>query len=277
MDLRSTFLARTGLAQLAGGHPAAEIHLPGMVVAPNLDVELLAERVDAADTDAVQAARNLVGGGIELAASMELGEHDFDRGHLLAVGQSLHVRWNAAPVVDHRNRVVHMDDDVDLLGVAGEGFVDGVVDDLIDEMVEAHFAGGSDVHGRTQPDSLEALEDFDVLACIAAVVGEVVSCKSRHRIPFARFSLSGPRDLGTPFAFWGGTETRINRLKYVGFERIRLTEFYHAGARKNGLAGNDSVTGKMITCEQITVVICYASTQCNGHHWKCLKWLDLTD
>jgi hypothetical protein len=42
VDLGAAALAGAGLAQLAGGRAAAEVHLPGVAVAPDLDVELLA-------------------------------------------------------------------------------------------------------------------------------------------------------------------------------------------------------------------------------------------
>ena len=87
VDLGAAPLAGAGLAQLAGGNAAAEIHLPGVAVAPDLDIEFLAERVHATHADAVQAAGNFVGGGIELAAGMELGEHHLHGGHPLAIGK----------------------------------------------------------------------------------------------------------------------------------------------------------------------------------------------
>jgi hypothetical protein len=33
-------------------------------------------------------------------------------------------------------------------GISGQGFIDGVVDNLIDEVVEAHLTGRANVHGR---------------------------------------------------------------------------------------------------------------------------------
>ncbi len=63
-----------------------------------------------------------------------------------------------------------MDDDFDFLGVSGEGLIDGVIDDLIDQVMQAHFAGRADVHGRTEPDRLEPLKNLDVFAGVAVVV-----------------------------------------------------------------------------------------------------------
>jgi hypothetical protein len=115
VDLGAAALAGAHLAQFAGGSAAAEVHLPGEAVAPDLDVELLRERVDAAHAHAVQAAGDFVGGSVELAAGVQLGEHHLHGRHLLAVGQVHHVDGDAAAVVDHGDGVVDVDGDVDFL------------------------------------------------------------------------------------------------------------------------------------------------------------------
>ena len=56
------------------------------------------------------------------------------------------------------------------VGLAGERLVDSVVDNLVDQVVEAAGAGRADVHARALADGLEALEDGDVLRVVAAVV-----------------------------------------------------------------------------------------------------------
>ncbi len=173
--------------------PATEIHLPGVAVAPDLNIEFLRKRVDATDADAVQAAGDFVGGGVEFAACVQLGKHDLHGRHTHAAGQIHHVDGNAAAIVDDGDRVVDVDDHVDFLGVAGESLIDGVVDDFVDEVMQAHLAGRADVHGGTQTHGLEAFEDLDVFAGVAVVVavdGGAAENFSRHRIPFARSSVS---------------------------------------------------------------------------------------
>ncbi len=126
----------------------------------------------------MEAARDLVVGGVELAAGVEHGEDDLDGGHGDAV-DGLVVDRDAAAVVDDGDGVVDVDGDVDAGGVAAEGFVDGVVDDFVDEVVQALLAGGADVHGGAQPDGREALEDGDVFRGVAAAFFGGGGCGSR--------------------------------------------------------------------------------------------------
>src|SRR4051794_17479892 len=163
-DRRAGGLGLFALLQLAGRRPARVLLRPEMAVAADLDAEVLAERVDHRDADAVQAARDLVAAAVaELAAGVQDGEHDLDGRALLLL---VHRHRDAAAVVDDRDRVVRVDDDVDPIAVAGEGLVDRVVDDLPDEVVKAADPRRADVHARTLAHRLEALEDGDVLCVV---------------------------------------------------------------------------------------------------------------
>lgn len=54
-----------------------------------------------------------------------------------------------------------MDGDIDFRAVAGEVFVDGIVEDLEDAMVEAAFVCGPDIHSGALADACESLEFVD--------------------------------------------------------------------------------------------------------------------
>ena len=89
---------------------------------------------------------------------------------------------NAATIVDDRHRVVGVNRDLDVVAVAGQGLVDRVVDDLVDEVVQTSRAGRADVHARTPADGLESLEDRDVLRVVSALLvwapcGAIVNCQ----------------------------------------------------------------------------------------------------
>ena len=109
-------------------------------VAADLGDQPLGERVDDGDADAVEAARHLVALAAELAAGMELGEDDGERREALILHD---VDRDPAAGVADGDRVVRMDRDVDELVVARERLVDGVVDDLEDEVVEPSQARSS--------------------------------------------------------------------------------------------------------------------------------------
>ncbi len=59
-----------------------------------------------------------------------------------------------------------MDRDHDLGAVTGQRLVDGVIDNLVDEVVQTAFARGADVHARTLAHRFETLEDGDVLSVV---------------------------------------------------------------------------------------------------------------
>ena len=62
------------------------------------------------------------------------------------------------------------------VAVAGQSFVDGVVDHLVDEMVKAAGAGGADVHAGAFADRLEAFEDLDILGVVVWLFHSTSQC-----------------------------------------------------------------------------------------------------
>ncbi len=70
---------------------------------------------------------------------------------------------------------------LDAGGVPGHRLVDGVVGDLVDEVVKTALPGGADVHARTLANSVEAFEDGDR----TGVIGHV------SQVPFIAATGSG--------------------------------------------------------------------------------------
>src|SRR4051794_14327470 len=167
-DRGAGLLRRLAPDEVVAWLPAVELLCPEVTVAADLDLERLAQRVDDGDADAVQAARHLVAATVsELAAGVQDGEHDLDGRPALL----LHDRHgDTAAVVDDRDRVVGMDRDLDRARVAGERLVDGVVHNLVHEVVQAAHPGGPDVHAGALADRFETLEDGDVLSVVGPAV-----------------------------------------------------------------------------------------------------------
>ena len=116
----------------------------------------------------MQAARRAVGAAAELAAGVQLGEHDLERRDL-ALG--VLVDGDAAAVVGHLDRLVAVEGDLDAVGVAGRGLVDGVVDELPHEVEQAGVAGAADVHAGALADGVEAFEGLDGVGVVARLGG----------------------------------------------------------------------------------------------------------
>ena len=113
----------------------------------------------------MQATGDLVAAAVaELAAGVQHGQHDLDGGTPLLLHD---VHRDSTAVVHDRDRVVRMDRDGDLAAEAGQGLVDGVVDHLIDEVMQAHHARRADVHARALANRLKALENRYVLSVVA--------------------------------------------------------------------------------------------------------------
>ena len=78
----------------------------------------------------------------------------------------MHVDGNAAPIIGDAYGIVGMDDDVDMGCVTGQRFVDRVVDDLINEMMQTARTGRTDVHAGTLADSFQALENLNLTGIV---------------------------------------------------------------------------------------------------------------
>ena len=130
-----------------------------LAVAPDPEPEPGRKRVDDGDADAVQAAGNLVGVLVEFSAGVQLGHDDLGRRYaLLAVD----VGRNAASVVGDGDRAVGVERHRDLRGMAGERLVDGVVDDLIDHMMQARaIIGVADIHAGPLAHGVETAQHLD--------------------------------------------------------------------------------------------------------------------
>ncbi|MOA38442.1 hypothetical protein D3C78_1601280 [compost metagenome] len=99
----------------------------------------------------MQAAGKAVGAAlalVELAARMQAREDQLDHGRVFFGVQAV---GNAAAIVFHADRVVGMQDDLDFLAVAGQGFVGRVIHHFLQDM---QWVVGTRVHARPLLDGL---------------------------------------------------------------------------------------------------------------------------
>ena len=158
-DGRSCFGRLADLLQRAGRVAAGEFHLMFIAVAVDCEDEPFGEGVDAGDADAVEAAGDFVCGMVEFTAGVQNGEGDFAGGLLF---DGMDIDRDAAAVVRHGDGIVDVDDDFDVVAVAGERFVDGVVHDFIDKMVETTLMCVANIHGRAFADGFQTFQNGDL-------------------------------------------------------------------------------------------------------------------
>ena len=173
----------------------AELHRVFFAVAPDRELQPGRERVDHRHADAVQSAGDLVGILVELSAGMKL-RHDHFGGRntfvLVDVGR------DAAAIVAHGAGAVRIERHGHFRRVASQRFVDRVVDDLVDHVVQAGpVVGVADIHARTLAHGIEALENLDRFRIVVSGrIGCVLAGGLSHQAAFESVCKKGTeRDL----------------------------------------------------------------------------------
>ncbi len=106
----------------------------------------------------MQTARHLVAVVVELAAGVQHGHDHLRRRNPFFV----RIDRDAPSVVTHADGLIGVDGDVDIAAIAGEGFVDRVVDNFKDHVVEASTViGVTDVHTGTLTHRIKALQNLN--------------------------------------------------------------------------------------------------------------------
>ena len=106
----------------------------------------------------MEAAGDFVAAAAEFSAGVEVAHDDFEG---FAFFDGVGADGDAAAVIGDGGGAVGVDVDPDVFGIAGHGFVDGVVDDFPDQVVQAAGGGVADVHAWAKAHGFEALEGLN--------------------------------------------------------------------------------------------------------------------
>ena len=128
-------------------------------VAAHLGFERHGKRVDDRYADSVQTAGYFVRVTAEFASRVQGREYGLKRGFL---GLFMDVYRNAASIVYHAYVVVGEQCDGNLFGMPCHCLVNGVVQHLPYQVVQAVGARGADIHARALAHGLKTLQDIDV-------------------------------------------------------------------------------------------------------------------
>ena len=172
-----------GNLQWCHGFAAAEFHFMHLAVTPDLQAQPVRQGVDYRNADAVQAAGDLVAVVVEFAAGVKDGHDHFGcRTAFFRVD----VGRNAAAVVLDRYRVVRVDGDAHGVGMAGQCFVDRVVEHFEHHVMQAGAVGGvTDIHARALADCVESLQYLDTVCTVFLFAHCTTLCSDRSEGPAA--------------------------------------------------------------------------------------------
>src|SRR5690606_30514793 len=128
------------------------------------DLAPLGEGVDHRHADAVKAAGHLVAAAFAKLASGVKGRHHRLHGRPPRFGMD--ADRDTPTVVAHTDAAVFEDRHGNGIPVAILEFIDAVVDDFEDKMMQTPFIGAADVHAWTASYGVEAFEHLDMLGLI---------------------------------------------------------------------------------------------------------------
>ena len=175
-----------------------------MPVAMHFGFQIGGQAVDHRAADAVQPAGYFVSPAAELAAGVQGGHHRFQPG---LAGGRMHIHRDAPAVVGNGNQPIPAQGQVDPGAVAGHSLVHGVVQDFVDQVVQAALVGAADIHPGPDADGFQSLQHLNVFG---GIFGGRVGY-GRHRAG----AVSG--GVGRPFRGGG-----FDRLGRVGDEKRLL-------------------------------------------------------
>ena len=119
----------------------------------------LGKGVDDARAHAVQTAGDLIASAAELAARVQHGVDDLERG---APRLRLNVDGDTAAVIHNGDGVALVDRHLDLRAVARKRLVDGVIHNFVNEVVQSARGRGADIHARALAHRLQSFEHLDL-------------------------------------------------------------------------------------------------------------------
>mmetsp|Transcript_1955 Transcript_1955/g.7013 ORF Transcript_1955/g.7013 Transcript_1955/m.7013 type:complete len:208 (+) Transcript_1955:1960-2583(+) len=164
---------RCRLAQQLRGGQAAFIRLEvPLAVTEDRHVQARRECVAHRHTHSVQASGDFVAAALpaELASRVQHGEHRLQRRDARS---RVDVHWNAATIIrDLHAPPIGTNQDLDARGVASLRLVDGIVQNLVQQMMQAFYARAANVHARALAHWLQTLQHLDLGGVvILAIVG----------------------------------------------------------------------------------------------------------
>ena len=114
----------------------------------------------------MQASAGLVGAVVKFTAGVQSREHHA----LRADSFFMHTDRSPSPVVRNSTGTIGFKGDMDRVAEPGQMLVDGIVHDLVDQVVQSPRGDTADIHTGPGPDSFEPFQDPDALRTVLFII-----------------------------------------------------------------------------------------------------------
>ena len=107
----------------------------------------------------MEAAGDLIAPAAELAAGVQNGENNFQS---TLAGLLLNVYGDAAAVIGDGDDIPLLNANLNVVTEPGQGLIDGVIHNFINQVVQTRGGGGADIHTRPLAHRLQTLQNLDL-------------------------------------------------------------------------------------------------------------------
>ncbi|MBA7663501.1 hypothetical protein ES703_71546 [subsurface metagenome] len=191
----------TNLGHLSLGHTLLIFLLVYLAVTPDVNAAPGGEGVDHRSAHAVQATGHLVSLPTEFRPGVQRGHHRLQRRQ---VGGGVNLYRNTAPVIFNPDGTILLKGDYNLVTAPGHGFVNAVIGNLIDQVVQSALVSTANVHARSQAHRLPSPQHMDILGGILGVIVR----RLFRRLFLTRHRFLLPANSSNWMKTGGGTERR---------------------------------------------------------------------
>ena len=105
----------------------------------------------------------LIARAAELTTCMQDSEDDLE---CRLTSLLLNVDRNASTIILYSDGIILLDGDGDAVTETRQRLINGVVHDLIDEMMETTDGGAADIHARSLPNCFESFQNLNLICAI---------------------------------------------------------------------------------------------------------------
>ena len=162
-NFRTGFIGLANNRHFLGDMSPGKFHLIDVTFFMHPYPEPLGQSVDDGSTDTMQAAGNLISATAEFTTGMQHSKYNFQ---CRLTCLRLDVYGDTTTIIGNGNRVTGIDGHSNIFTVSGQSFVNGIIHNFIDQVVQTGRRSRSDIHTGSFSDCFQTFQNLDLLSAI---------------------------------------------------------------------------------------------------------------